>query len=206
MNNMKQRETNVVAAFDFDGTLTTGDTFIAFVRFTHGARRLFLGLLRHAPWLLMMKMGLYPNGKAKEKVFSYFYRGTSHEQFACWGRDFASVAETMLNARTVKALQLHLAKGHSVCIITASIDEWVRPVAQRLGISMLLATHIEVSAGGTLTGRFLSPNCYGAEKVKRLLEAFPQRRNYKLFAYGDSRGDAELLDFADEAFSVRVDL
>lgn len=192
----------VVAAFDFDGTLTTQDTLPAFIRFTHGLRRMLRGLLRYAPSLLLMRLGLYPNGKAKEEVFSHFYRGVSHEQFMQWGRQFAGVAMTMLNGRMVEMLHRHQAEGHTVCVVTASIDEWVRPVCDRLGIRVLLATHIEVSPDGNLTGRFLSPNCYGSEKVERLLEAFPHRATYKLYAYGNGRGDHELLALADEAFLV----
>lgn len=188
---------SVVAAFDFDGTLTTTDTLTDFIRFTHGRQRQLWGFLRHAHLLLLMKLGLYSNGKAKEKVFSHFYKGTPYEQFAQWGRDFADVAGTMLNSQMVERLRQHLSAGHTVCIVTASIDEWVRPVCERLGVSTVLATRIEVSPDGTLTGRFLTPNCYGGEKVKRLLEAFPHRPCYKLYAYGDSRGDKELLAFAD---------
>ena len=193
---------HVIAAFDFDGTLTTSDTLIAFIRYTHGQRRLLLGFLRHAHWLLMMKLGFYSNGKAKEKVFSYFYKGTTHKQFAQWGREFADIAETMLNSHMVDILKQHLAKDHSVCVVTAGIDEWVRPICERLGVNIILATHIEVSPNGTLTGRFLTPNCYGNQKVARLLEAFPQRQSYKLYAYGDSRGDNELLAFADMGFHI----
>jgi len=200
--NGRQEET-VVAAFDFDGTLTTADTLVAFIRFTHGRRRLLWGFLRHAPWLLLMKLGLYPNGKVKERIFAYFYKGTPHEQFIWWGREFADVAETMLNSRTVEILRQHMAEGHRVCVVTASIDEWVRPVCERLGADMVLATRIEVSGDGALTGRFLPwPNCYGAQKVARLLEVFPQRQAYRLYAYGDSRGDDELLALADEGFRV----
>jgi phosphoserine phosphatase len=63
----------------------------------------------------------------------------------------------------------------------------------------VLGTQIEV-ADGSLTGRFLTKNCYGQEKVKRLLEQYPDRREYHLTAYGDSRGDKEMLAFADESY------
>ena len=193
---------HVVAAFDFDGTLTTSDTLLAFIRFTHGRRRLLLGFLRYAPLLLLMMVELYPRGKAKERIFSHFYRGTSYEQFARWGMDFADVAETMLNGRTVAKLRRHQARGHRVCVVTASIEEWVRPVCKRLGVDAVLATRVEVSPDGLLTGRFLCGNCRGKLKVARLLEQFPHRRSYTLYAYGDGRGDAELLAMADRGYKV----
>lgn len=200
MNDQQKKDT--VAAFDFDGTLTTSDTLIAFIRFTHGRRRLLFGILLHAHWLLMMKLCFYPNGKAKEKIFSHFYKGTTHKQFAQWGREFADIAETMLNSHMVDTLKQHLAEDHTVCVVTASIDEWVRPICERLGVNTILATQIEVSSNGILTGRFLTPNCYGNQKVARLLESFPQRQSYKLYAYGNSRGDNKLLTLADIGFHI----
>ena len=62
----------------------------------------------------------------------------------------------------------------------------------------VLGTQVEVS-DGRLTGRFLSRNCYGQEKVNRILACYPDRESYHLIAYGDSRGDEQLLAFADEA-------
>ena len=38
------------------------------------------------------------------------------------------------------------------------------------------------------------------EKVKRINQLYPHRNTYYLIAYGDSRGDKELLSFADEAY------
>ena len=65
-------------------------------------------------------------------------------------------------------------------------------------VPMILGTQIE-EKDGLLTGRFLTKNCYGEEKVNRLLKKYPNRKDYHLMAYGDSQGDKELLAFADEA-------
>ena len=50
-----------------------------------------------------------------------------------------------------------------------------------------------------LTGHFLTKNCHGTEKVRRLQALFPDREHYHLTAFGDSGGDRALLAFADEA-------
>ncbi len=134
---------------------------------------------------------------------SHYYKGTPHAQFVRWGRHFADVAASMLNPQTINTLRRHQAEGHTVCVVTASIDEWVRPVCERLGVGMVIATRIEVAPDGRLTGRFLSRNCHGPEKVTRLFEVFPHRRAYKLYAYGNSRGDADLLALADEGVTIR---
>ena len=80
-------------------------------------------------------------------------------------------------------------------IVSASIDNWVQPFFPKVKI---VGTQVEVE-NGLLTGRFLTKNCYGQEKVNRILAIYPNRREYKLIAFGDSEGDKELLAFADEA-------
>lgn len=190
----------ILVAFDFDGTLTTKDTFLAFVRFTHGLPRMLLGILRYSPWLLLMKMGRYSNGKLKERIFAYFYSGVSYEQFVQWGKDFSHKAKSMLNTSMLKRLQRHASEGHTLCVVSASMDEWVRPICLKLGVAEVIATRVEVSSEGKLTGRFSSPNCYGVQKVDRLLEVYPQGSISYLYAYGDSQGDKELLEFADDGF------
>ena len=54
-----------------------------------------------------------------------------------------------------------------------------------------------------LTGKFSGENCYGREKLARFLMKFPERGDYQLYAYGDSQGDKEMLQFADYAYYKR---
>lgn len=188
----------IVAAFDFDGTLTTKDTFPEFITFVYGKRRLYTGLLLHSPCLLLMKLRLYPNWKAKQRVFSWFFRGVPYAQFAQWGRDFATVIEGMKRDATLDCLRQKREEGADVYVISASIYEWVYPFCSQIGAKDVLATEVEIDDKGLLTGRFASPNCYGREKVCRLLAAEPPRSEYFLYAYGDSRGDRELIAYADK--------
>ena len=185
-------------AFDFDGTLTTRDTLIAFIRYACGTPRFLLGFLLHAPLLVLMKLRLYSNGKAKQRLFSWFFRGMPIETFDALCQSFASTHRHLLRPETVRLLQQALSEGSEVLIVSASIDNWVQPFFPTVTV---LGTQIEV-IDGRLTGRFLTPNCYGQEKVRRILALHPDRSAYRLTAYGDSRGDRELLAFADEAHLV----
>ena len=185
-------------AFDFDGTLTTRDTQIAFIRYACGTPRFLLGFLLHAPLLVLMKLRLYSNGKAKQRLFSWFFRGMPIEIFDALCQSFASTHRHLLRPETVRLLQQALSEGSEVLIVSASIDNWVQPFFPAVTV---LGTQIEV-IDGRLSGRFLTPNCYGQEKVRRILALHPNRSAYRLTAYGDSRGDRELLAFADEAHLV----
>ena len=184
-----------IVAFDFDGTLTTRDTLLAFIRYAKGSTAFWLGFLRYAPLLVLMKLGLYPNYQAKEKVFAHFFKGMTIEAFDALCQGFAQDHLHLLRSQGIKTLMQAQDDGAEVVIVSASIDNWVQPFFTDVTV---LGTQIEVKEG-VLTGRFLTKNCYGQEKVNRILARFPDRQDYHLTAYGDSRGDQELLAFADEA-------
>ena len=194
-----------VFAFDFDGTLTTRDTLIAFIHYACGTPRFLLGFLLHAPLLVLMKLRLYSNGKTKQRLFSWFFQGMSIETFDALCQSFALSHRHLLRPDTVRLLQQALSEGAEVLVVSASIDNWVQPFFSTFHLPPstfhVLCTQIEI-IDGRLTGRFLTPNCYGQEKVRRILALHPDRSTYHLTAYGDSRGDRELLAFADEAHLV----
>lgn len=187
-------------AFDFDGTLTRRDTFVEFIRHAFGTRRTLWGFLRFAPILVLMKLGRYPNWKAKQRVFAWFFKGMSLNEFDRHCDQFAHDNPQLLRADGFAIIRRAVSEGHPVVVISASIDRWVRPFFAEFGDRVTFAcTQIEAT-GHVVTGRFLTPNCYGAEKPKRLLRAMPQRESYHLTAFGDSRGDKELLEAADTAY------
>ena len=184
-----------VYAFDFDGTLTTKDTLLEFIRFAKGTLAFGLGFLRYAHLLVLMKLGLYPNWKAKQKVFAHFFAGMTIEDFDAICQEFAASSRHLLRPKGIEAINQALNQGADVLIISASIDNWVQPFFPQVKV---LGTQIEV-VDGVLTGRFLTKNCYGEEKVNRLKALYPNRQDYHLTAFGDSRGDKELLAYADES-------
>ena len=184
-----------IYAFDFDGTLTTKDTLLVFIRYACGFWHYASGFLCYSPLLVLMKLGLYPNWKVKQKIFSFFFKGMTIEAFDDLCQRFAQDNQHLLRPQGIKALMQAQDDGAEVVIVSASIDNWVQPFFADVTV---LGTQIEVN-DGVLTGRFLTKNCYGQEKVNRILALFPNRQDYHLTAYGDSRGDQELLAFADES-------
>lgn len=186
-----------IAVFDFDGTLTTKDTLLEFIKFACGKRKFYMGFLLYSPILVLMKLRLYPNWKAKEKIFSYYFKGMNYKNFQKLGKSFASVIDGIRRESTINILKKHLAEGHDVYVISASIEEWVKPWCEKFQVKAVLGTMIEVNKEGHLTGKFLTNNCYGQEKVNRLIKVEPQREEYYLYAYGDSKGDKKILEYAD---------
>ena len=191
------KETIVV--FDFDGTITCKDSLLEFIKYSKGKWQFYGGMLLFSPLLVAMKLKLCPNWKAKQLLFAYFYKGISIEKFNYWGKEFSLLIDKILCPMAIEALREYKKRGDKTVIISASIENWIKPWAEKEGIDRILSTQIEVDKG-LLTGRFLTANCYGQEKVNRLLAEFPNRNEYRLVAYGDSRGDRELIDFADEGY------
>ncbi len=188
-----------IHAIDFDGTLTKKDTFIEFIRFSFGKKKLLWGLIRFMPQLLGMMMGLIPNEKVKQRVFSYFFKGMSIETFNNLCQRFARTNWKLIRPKGINKIQESLSKQEKVVILSASIENWVKPFFNDIKEVIVIGTIIEVESG-IITGKFLSKNCSRKEKVSRLLEVFPLRNAYYLIAYGDSKGDVEILDFANEGY------
>ena len=191
-----------IAVFDLDGTLTTKDTLLEFIKFACGVPRFYWGFLLFCPILILMKLHLFPNWKAKQMFFSHFFKGWEYNDFKAKGQLFANEIEKMENRKMLEKLNDHLNHSDVVYVISASIFEWVQPWCEKIGVSRVLATQIEVDANGIISGRFATKNCYGKEKVRRLLEVEPERHSYILYAYGDSRGDKEMIAFSDYGSEV----
>ena len=190
-----------IYAFDFDGTLTTKDTLLEFIRFAKGSGQMFCGFLLFSPLLILMKLHLFPNWKVKQKIFSYFFKGMKIDDFNTLCTRFAERKKHLLRPAGIEKVRQAIAEEHTtVLIISASIDNWVRPFFDENDKKIqVLGTQIETKES-RLTGQFTTKNCYGEEKVNRLTALYPHREAYYLIAFGDSRGDKELLTFADKGF------
>lgn len=72
----------------------------------------------------------------------------------------------------------------------------VKPICDILGIDNLIATKVELSSG-----KFLSKNCQGAEKVVRFKESF-SKAEIETF-YSDSKSDTYMAKLATKAFLIK---
>ncbi len=192
----------VIAAFDFDGTLTRRDTLLPFLACGLGWPRFIWLLLRCSPWLLGFALRLMPNHVAKQKLLCLAFRGKSIVEMDEWterwlSQDFSS---SCWRDWTLKRLKAHQAAGHCCVLVSASPDVYLKRVADYLSFDALLCTEMSVFSG-ILTGQMRTPNCYGLEKVKRLQEwCFTTYQldiqNNLSFAYGNCSSDEDMLSIA----------
>jgi phosphatidylglycerophosphatase C len=137
---------------------------------------------------------------AKERVLMHCLSGMKVGELREQGERFAKLAlPGLLRPEALARLAWHKASGHRCVAISASLDLYVHPWAVSAGFDDVIATHLEAH-DGCVTGKLLDGNCYGPEKVKRLAALLGDKSGYTLYAYGDSRGDRELLACADHAY------
>ena len=188
-----------LALFDFDGTITTDDSLLKFIRFVVGDRRFLLGLVVLSPMLVLYKLKLIPNYKAKQYMLSWFFKGMSKDAFLKVANEYSLVhIDKILRPKAIEKINWHKNQGHKVVVVSASIECWLRPWCEKNGLE-LIATKLEIK-DDIVTGKLLSKNCYGVEKVNRIKEIYNIEKYDYIYAYGDSSGDKQMLELAHEKF------
>ncbi|MGB0524661.1 MAG: HAD-IB family hydrolase [Flammeovirgaceae bacterium] len=183
--------------FDFDGTLTTKDSFLEFIKFTHSPLQLWGGLLLLSPILIGMKLGIFSNEFAKPLLLSLYYRGKSKEELEHLGQLFhRDYLPKILRAKGIAEIQAHQAAGQTLALVSASVEIWLKPFAEQMGMTLICTK--AAYRDGKFIGKFDGKNCIGPEKVKRICEAFNLKDFDELIAYGDTAGDREMLALADQ--------
>jgi phosphatidylglycerophosphatase C len=192
-----------VAAFDLDGTLTRRDCVTPFLRRVAGPR-LALVMARH-PVMLARAMVRRDRDSLKEIAVGAL-RGTSVVELEELGAPFATqIRAQWMRNDTLARLEWHQAQEDITIVVSASFENYVRPLGALLGVDDVLCTRLEIGPDGRCTGRLDGPNCRGAEKERRLRAWLVEHAltDAVVWAYGDSAGDNELLAMADHADWVR---
>jgi phosphatidylglycerophosphatase C len=184
-----------VAAFDFDGTLTRHDTFVPFLVRLCGWPAVSAALVASLP-------RARSRDTLKEAVCERLLAGRSQAEIEAEGRRYAGeIVAGRLRPEGLARLAWHRERGHALLIVSASPTAYLAEVGLQLGVDGVLATQLE-AVDGVLTGRLVGGNCRGPAKAARV-DAWLDGRAATLWAYGDSKGDRELLGLADHPIWVR---
>ena len=191
---------NSIAFFDFDGTITDRDIFFDFIFY-----RLSKGLspwkiMRALPVLAVYVLKLMDNETAKEKIFGILFQGealTSFQQAV--NTYYQTLFAKILRPAAIEKIQWHQSMAHRVVIVSANFSLLIKPFADSYQLEMIST---EAAVDQTIiTGKFATPNCYGAEKVRRIRASISNLEDYEeIYAYGDSKGDMAMLEMSTKPF------
>jgi len=184
------------AFFDFDGTLISGYSAIAFIQEQITRGNLSVRELME----LVGAMGSFGIGKmgfsAMMIATTQFMRGVREDSYINFGEElFRSHIAKLIYPESRALVQAHLDKGHTVAIISSATPYQVEPAARDLGIGNVVCTRLEVEKG-SFTGAVVRPVVFGPGKVtaaEALADEFGADLDESFF-YSDSDDDIDLLE------------
>jgi putative phosphoserine phosphatase/1-acylglycerol-3-phosphate O-acyltransferase len=186
----------IAAIFDFDGTIISGYSATVFVR-----EQLKRGDLSKKDLVelvaAMTNFGLGNLGfSGMMAITAQFTRGIKEATYHEMGEQlYINQIARLIYPESRALVDAHLAKGHTVAVISSATPYQVEPAARDLNIEHVMCTHMEVK-DGKFTGGVVSPTCFGEGKVTAA-ETLADKVGADLdqsFFYSDSQDDLQLLD------------
>ena len=176
--------------YDFDGTIYDGDSTLDFY---------FYCLKKNIKIFFLIPKQLF-------SIFLYFIKVKNKDQmketffsFLKYIDDIDEYLINFWNQNYKKIKKWYLDSNHDNDVIISASPEFLLEIPiKKLKIKKLIATLVDKKSG-----KFLSNNCHGKEKVKRLFEEYSNIIVTKM--YTDSLTDKPLLDIALNGYIVKKD-
>lgn len=186
----------VGAFFDFDGTLIAG--FSATVFLKEQIRRGDLG-----PYQLVELISAITQFSLGTMGFSglmssaaQFMRGVKESDYIEFGQElYEQQIARKVYPESRALVQAHMARGHTVAVISSATPYQVEPMARDLDIEHIICSRYEVE-DGVFTGGIERPLCFGEGKVLAA-EGLAREHGIDLdqsYFYSDSDDDLQLLE------------
>lgn len=188
-----------IAFFDFDGTITTKDTLLEFIKFSKGILSFYFGFIIKLPYLIAYKLKIISNQSAKEKILEYFFKDMPIEVFKQYCDAFSkNILPGLIRPQALEEINRLKKKKIIIVVVSASPENWIQMWVKMVQLE-LIASKLEVK-DNKLTGKIWGKNCHGNEKVDRIIKSYNLSEYIIVAAYGDSPGDKPMLQLAKTAF------
>jgi HAD superfamily hydrolase (TIGR01490 family) len=186
-----------LALFDFDHTITTHDTYSGFLRRVATPQQVAQARWTVGPWLLGYRAGLVSAKAIRARVTALTFAGRDAAEIAAHGAPYArDVLPGLLRPEMMQQIEWHHAQGHTVALVSASLDLYLQPWCEQHGLQ-LICNRLEHASDGRLTGRYAGHDC-GPHKAALIRARYDLSSFQRIHAYGDSREDRPMLALAHE--------
>ncbi len=189
-----------LALFDFDGTITYCDTFSPFLKkAVPPSKKLYVGKALLIPFMLGYKTGLISSSSVRKKAIYFGLKGLSYNTLKEIGKQHANeFLHKVIRQNALDRINWHIANGDRVIVVSASLDLYLKHWCDSLNLE-LICNKLTVNSN-IVTGEYQGNDCCSAEKVRRIQSIVCLADYNKIYAYGDTKEDKELLAIADEKY------
>ena len=188
-----------LALFDFDGTVTTSDTFTPFIRYAVDSKRMIVGRIVLAPLIIAHKFGLIHASPLRSWIVRIGFYGTRESEVRNLGLKYSRERlPELIRPKALERIRWHKERGDRIAIVSASLDIYLSDWCQQIGVD-LICTEIEV-CNGVVTGRYFQGDCSGIEKARRIREKYKLKEYEIIYAYGDTKEDEKMLELANKRY------
>ena len=182
----------IIYIFDFDGTITSKDSFLLFSFYSIG----FLASLNY--WItVFLCYPFIPKWKLKESFFKNF-KGVPLKDFNSSCVLFFKKCLHQFIRNSFFNYIAGLNSNAEIVIVTASVSNYIKPWCDKMGFD-LIATELEV-VNEKITGRFSTPNCNYQEKVVRIQNKYNLSKYTEIHVFGNSKGDFDMLELGTHKY------
>ena len=187
-----------VAFFDVDGTLLKS-TIVHYYIWIRSAK---LPRLLRLIWLVgfLPKIAYYLildkiSRTRFNQVFYRNYRGMNAAEIKKLATEmFETYLRPKIFSEAASEIQEHKQRGRTIVLVTGSVDFIIQPIADYLGVDVVLAPQLR-EENGRFTGALTTAPLIGEQKAEAI-QTFAEQHEISLkdsYAYGDSQSDLPML-------------
>jgi HAD superfamily hydrolase (TIGR01490 family) len=188
-----------LALFDFDGTITSNDTFTPFILQAVEPTRLALGKLVLSPLIAAYKLRLLSASRMRRSIVRFGFRGRRSDEVRSAGLAYARTRLAgVVRGKALERIRWHQAQGDEVVVVSASLDVYLTDWCREVGVE-LICTELE-ERQGVLTGHYRDGDCSGPEKARRVRQRYELDSFALVYAYGDTSEDEAMLALASRRY------
>lgn len=176
-------------AYDFDGTVYKGDSSVDFYKYCFKKNKKIIKYWPKQIWYAFLYIvGIKTKTEMKQTFFSFLKDIDTQKMVTSFWKE---------HEENLKGWYLQK-KHQKDIIISASPEFLLEPVCKKIGVQELIASKVDCK-----TGKFLTENCFGEEKVNRLREWNKDIVISEM--YTDSTSDEPMVKLAKQGYMVIKD-
>jgi len=188
-----------IVFFDFDGTITTADMYSKFLRFSASKRRAYIVNVALVPFLILYKIGLISAHRMRSIASFAAFGGRPVDVVTMTAKQYVDdVIPHFLREKALDQLAWHKHKGDKIVIVSASLNVYLRIWCAQHNVE-LICTELAVK-NNKFTGFCVNGDCSSNKKLEMIRNKYDLTDYNEVYAYGDTKEDADMLRIADHAY------